>query len=67
MLQLYIYNKIRGEIFDDELYIRKADIKYFYKETCTSEVKYWVVPSGEAPIRITKNSYEYLKVVLNKE
>ena len=67
MLQLYIYNKIRGEIFDDELYIRKADIKYFYKETCMYEVKYWVVPTGEAPIRITENSYEYLKVVLNKE
>ena len=61
MVRLYIYNKIGSCVHGDELFIEKSDIKYFYKETCQYETKYWLVPVGEEPIRITEESYNTLK------
>lgn len=67
VFKLYIYNKLGSRVYEDELCIGKSDIKYFYEETCRSEKKYWVVPAGEEPIRITEESYSMLKDVFFKE
>lgn len=67
MFRLYIYNKIGSRVCEDELCIGKSDIKYFYEETCPNEKKYWLVPTGEEPIRITEESYQILKDVFFKE
>lgn len=67
MFKLYIYNKIGAEVHEDELCIGKSDIKYFYEETCPTETKCWLVPTGEEPIRITRESYEGLRAVFFKE
>ncbi len=67
MIRLYIYNRRGASVHEDELFIRMSDIKYFYKETCPHETKYWLVPTGEVPIRITEESYNTLKNVFFEE
>lgn len=67
MFILRIYNKIGSKVYEDELCIGKSDIRYFYEETTQLEKKYWVVPAGEEPIRITEESYSMLKDVFFKE
>lgn len=67
MFKLYIYNKLGSTVYEDELCIGKSEIKYFYEETCPSERKYWLVPIGEEPIRITEESYSMLKDVFFKD
>lgn len=67
MFILRIYNKIGSKVYEDELCIGKSDIRYFYEETTQLEKKYWVVPAGEEPIRITEESYSMLKDVFFKD